>query len=108
MNKCKRIKKEVDKTLQLFDNLEDPSPNPYLYTRLLARIQSMEATQQSALTPALLPAGFRLALFSLIIIANIITGVFFLQKQAVQSESKIDNLNIIAKEYYLTQDYYIY
>ncbi len=43
--KIREINKQVDQTLNVFDELDDLEPNPFFYTRLRSRIESQAGRQ---------------------------------------------------------------
>ena len=72
----KQILEEVDKTLKAFDNLPELEANPFLYTRLQAKLSSKNiSTEKYSLSYYKLKA---LAL-SIMLIINIFTAVYLFE-----------------------------
>ena len=75
MNKEKRIMEEVNKTLQLMDGIKNLEANPFLYTRLKARLEHRELKKASPVKSFALAA--RQAGFALLFVVNILTAYYF-------------------------------
>lgn len=89
-----RVQKEIDKTLEQFEHAERLKPNPYLATRIEARIKEEERGK----SVGFLWAMFRSAFLLVIIIANIFTVFAFFDYNAHSSEKR-ENISIFAQEF---------
>ncbi len=69
--KRKRIQEEVEKTMQALDQLESVEANPYLETRLRAKLQSRSTTSYFGI--------WQWAALALILILNSATVVHWFQ-----------------------------
>ena len=59
MNKKEKIERDIQKTLDQFENVEQLPPNPYFFTRVQARLEETQKQQSvfsTILRPALLTA----------------------------------------------------
>jgi hypothetical protein len=107
-NKKKQIEEEVKKTLDLLDQVEEIEPNPYFYTRLQGRLRNQEAEQRSALFHIFRAKNLRLAFLAIVIVINIVSGIVFLQNGSYQTYDGSENLDAIAREYFLTNEDFSY
>lgn len=98
MHRKKIIEVEVEKTLSVFDNLESPKGNPFLFTRIMAKIDNSGVTESKA-------AGkFRVLRPAMLIILAVVNLYSFISYSTSSSESvQITNnaLTQLAKEYNL-------
>lgn len=93
MNKNIRIEEEVEKTMSLLDNAEILEPNPYLYTRINARLkesgsEKVLSNKENALVIKLLPA-----ILIVLVVFNFFSIIDF------TSSNNSDTLNENRKEY---------
>ena len=98
--KIREINKQVDQTLNVFDELGDLKPNPFFYTRLRSRIE-LQADRQKSGMEIFLPVQLRVPFIALIVILNLVMGVFFFTNYQGQVSSDGQEVDTIAKEYYL-------
>ena len=98
--KNRDINKQVDQTLNVFDELDDLEPNPFFYTRLRSRIES-QADRQKPGMEIFMPVQLRVPFIAVIVILNLVTGVFFFSNYQGQVSSDGQEVDTIAKEYYL-------
>ena len=80
MNKKTKIKDEIRKTLEQFDQQETLPRDPYFYTRLQAQLDSRRQ-QRRVFSAVLKPA-----MFALLLVANVGTAAWYL-KGTVSSET---------------------
>ena len=106
-DKSVEILKQVQQTLNVFDEPDDTGPNPFLYTRIMSKIESQEAMQQSGMG-FFVPAPLRLPLIALIITLNLITGVLVFSNYQIQYRSDVQEIETIAKDYYLNNEEFIH
>ena len=105
MNKKKKIKQEVEKTLQCFDNAEKLEENPFFYTRVKARIDSQEKeTKRNARQIAWVV--LKQAFLILIVALNIYTITAFFTSKQSQVSNQDQLLNAFAQEFSLDQSSY--
>lgn len=98
MKKEKRILEEVEKTMNSIDNVANLEANPFLFTRIKARIvdNSVEQIKEGKTTLVLKPAAL-----IIILVINIVTAVFFFKNN---STNQAANTNTTLVES-LTEDY---
>jgi len=98
MEKEKRIMEEVEKTLHSIDNITNLETNPFLFTRIKAKIvdNSVEQIKEGKTSLVLKPAAL-----ILLLLINIVTAVFFLNSN---SSGQAVNKNTTLVES-LTEDY---
>jgi hypothetical protein len=105
MSRKKKIEKEVEKTLQCFEQAEKLADNPFFYTRVKARIEGRKAPARknvwqfgwSVLKPAFL---------ILIVALNILTvTIYFTSNQSLTSDQD-QLLQAFAQEFALDQSSY--
>jgi hypothetical protein len=97
MEREKRILEEVEKTLNSIDNISKLETNPFLFTRIKARIvdNSVEQIREGKTGFVLKPA-----VLILLLVINIVTAVFFFSNSTGQVTSA--NTNLVES---LTEDY---
>jgi hypothetical protein len=90
--KEERILEEVEKTLNSLEQIPKQEANPFLYTRLKARIEteSISQTKKRRTVSVLKPAGI-----ALILAINIVTTIYFFDSSSSTqgSTSLIDSLS---------------
>jgi len=93
------IENEVSKTMASLDNIEKASPKPFLYTRIMARMEKEKTTTANAFV--LKPVYQRVAMTVLVILLvfNVLTATLFI---GVNSESSTENTQ---EELYFDQYY---
>ena len=99
MNKEDKILAEVEKTLSVIDGLPKLEANPFLFTRVKARIESESITNASKVKTDFVLKPVTLAL---ILVINIITAVYFIGfgSSNVSGASVVDTMK---QEYGVTQ-----
>ena len=102
MKKEEKIIEEVEKTLNVFDNIENLEENPYLFTRIQSEIESLPVKEKRTLSGNIL----RPAILFLILIVNVFTAVFFLNSDSETSTTKQTYLSAISSEYSIGHSYY--
>ena len=98
-SETKHIEEEVQKTLQSLDNVQKASPKPFLYTRIMARMEKYKASTSNVFE---LKPGYRritIAAFIILIAINIFTATFYL---GYTSETTLENSQ---EEIYFDQYY---
>ena len=103
MKNEERIKEEVEKTLNAFDNISNLDENPYLFTRLQAEIQGSEVKAKGVLRGKILKP----VILFIIVLFNIFTGIYFLDSESgTTTVTKQDYFSKISSEYTLSHSYY--
>lgn len=97
MNKKEQIEKQVRETLDLLNNPEQLSPNPYFYTRVQARLE--ENSQQKHAVSAIL----RPALLTVLILLNLSSAAWYLKgtSQASQTDSHQELVDLLTNDFQL-------
>jgi hypothetical protein len=101
MNKDQRIIDEVNKTLNVMDNIRNLDENPFFYTRLKARLEGKSGRSVSPLQKfvvVLRPVGLA-ALF----LVNIFTAVYFLNGNRLNTQTASAESTTIKSQ--LTEDF---
>lgn len=98
-----KINEEVEKTLNALDEQEYLDGNPYLFTRLQAEIESPKLEARGFLFGKVL----RPAILLIIVIFNILTGVYLIDS-ANQTSTSVEQqyFSKISSEYSLSHSYY--
>jgi hypothetical protein len=92
VNREKRIHDEVNKTLQALDDLPRLEANPYLYTRIKAALVESAPSRSGVLRKTI---NVRSLAFSLLVVLNLITAVYFfsMPRRDALKEELIYNLS---------------
>ncbi len=114
MGKQKRLRDEVDKTLGIMDQMEPLDAGPYFYTRLQAKLHSLEKEKKKWLPHFLESAGLiyvkklRPVMLALLIGINVISAVFFLVESKSTRSGEKDQaiLSAFVKDYSLNRNTY--
>ncbi len=102
-----KIKEEIGKTLEAFDNMEKIEANPFLLTKIKAGIESPETAKQTV-SSLFKKRLLQPALLLLLIILNTITLTFYLQS-GNDSSVRAAYVSSFAEQYSLSatnNDYY--
>ncbi|MCX6138092.1 MAG: hypothetical protein NTV54_11420 [Ignavibacteriales bacterium] len=100
MKEEERILEEVEKTLCALDDLPTIEANPFLFTRIQARLASEDVSRKTSL------AGFielKPIALAVIIVLNIITAVYFFNSRSSEY-SKDQLIHSLSAEYNSTQN----
>lgn len=89
------IMKEVEKTTVFFDRLQQLEPNPFLFTRIEARLDSQPALRKA----------FRSAWVVALILANLISIVVFWSDKTETRVTRESYLQEIASDLTISQSY---
>ena len=103
MKKKARIEEEVEKTLQCFETTEKVEPNPFFYTRLQAKIRSIEEKKESSKKSGL-SLALRPALLLCLVVINLLSAVLVFRESDSQADIREYYLTTFAEEYALKQD----
>jgi hypothetical protein len=101
MNNKERIQQEVDKTLNSVEGIQKASANPYLFTRIRARLERHEKSFWSrAITFISRPA---IAVATVVVAIFINTAVFF-ESKSESTQSTTEGEQLFANDYNLTDN----
>ena len=103
MNKEEKIREEVEKTLNAFDNIEKLEGNPYLFTRIQSEIESLKAKGKGY---SLKGNILKPVILFLILIINVCTLIFFPGSESSDTLTKQTYLSAISSEYSISHSYY--
>lgn len=98
MKRKDRITQEVEKTFNVFENLSNLEENPFLYTRIQASLNSSPGKKKSAYF-------LRPIMVALLLIFNLITGIFFVSSMGRAYASDKQNLESLIGDYKFNQTY---
>ena len=100
MNKEEKIKKEIEKTLGLFENVKPLEPNPFLYTRIQQKINEQKKSTFN------LAGILKPALFTLLFSINVITLFWYSSslEGTTQSSSNESLVEILSSDFNLDSD----
>ena len=109
MDKRKRVREEVEKTMSLLDRMENLEAGPFFYTRVEAKLRSKEREKKIKL-PGFLGAGvLKPALLVLLLMINLVSAVFFLvgsKDTGLAEDNYRPYASQLAREYWPSQDTY--
>lgn len=111
MDKQKRLREEVDKTLEMMDRMESLEAGPYFYTRLEAKLRSREKKKRHWLPniSQVFNKGLRPVLLTLLIVINVISALFFMvqsQNTRTRQEEYQTNISTFLEDYSLNRNTY--
>ena len=94
MDKKEKIEREIQKTLDQFENAEQLPPNPYFFTRVQARFEET-GKQQSVFSAILRPA-----LLTALVFINLSTAIWYISgtNQTEQFETRQELVEILASD----------
>jgi len=99
----KKIKEEIEKTMNVFERLGTIDGNPYLYTRIRATLDSRASKPGVArlLADWVSP---RAALIAVLLVLNLLSAIFFIIKQRSDTFSNMSFIGSFTDGYYLSTD----
>lgn len=109
MDKQKRAREEVEKTMSLLDRMENLEAGPYFYTRIEARLRSKEREEKTKLWGFPGARVLKPALLLLLLMINLISVFFFLKGSGhtgSAEEKYRTHVSQLVQEYWPTQDTY--
>jgi hypothetical protein len=101
MNRRLTIEEQVEKTMNSLDGAERAKSNPFLYTRIQARLQNSDNSHWAAAARILSRPVFAIATVLLVILMN--AAVFLQGNEPAQTNTKQEEEQVFAKEYSLSQ-----
>lgn len=72
---CEAFAEDLKKTLGVLETEKSPAVNPYFYTRLKAKLENRELEQKQAIWQPAFLRVLQPAVFSILLIAGIYTGI---------------------------------
>ena len=105
MKNKEKIKEEVEKTLNAFDNISNLDENPYLFTRLQAEIESGETGAKAKIAGVILRPAF-LILFLMLNLFTVFYAFNRSDKSNTATTGKTNYSTLIYSQYSLNQSYY--
>jgi len=109
MDKRKRVREEVEKTMSLLDRMENLEAGPFFYTRVEARLRSKEREEKLKQPGIFGVKVLKPALLALLLVANLISAVFFLvgsRDTGLTEQNYRTHASQLAREYWPSQDTY--
>lgn len=106
MARKEKIEQEVQKTLESFDQTERLKSNPFFYTQLKNRIDTLSRQKRKTTGWESAWGVLKPALLFLIIALNIFSVALFLKNRSSNYSNREQLLNIFAKESTLDSDQY--
>lgn len=85
-NECAAFAEEMKKTLAIIDNEKVPQLNPYFYTRVKARLENQAENVTATRQTPVLVRILQPALFSILLLAGVYTGIKIGQPAKVNSD----------------------
>ena len=101
MKAKEHIEQEVDKTINSLDGAKRAEANPYLFTRIKARLEREERSIWSIATAFISRPAVALAAF---LVAVLLNAAVFLEYRPATSETGQDDEQLFASEYNLSPD----
>jgi len=101
MRTKKQIEQEADKTLNSFDGLHRAAPQPYLFTRVKARLMRKE---KNAWSTAFSFLSRPTVAFAMILIALFVNAFLFFEFRAEPVQASGEGAQMFANEYNLTDN----
>ena len=94
------IKDRIEKTLSAFDDVKKASPKPFFYSRLKARMENRESSNQ--MVAVLRPSMIRVmaAVVAFLLVINAFTVMQFMGSSEVASASGDEISQAFIEEYY--------
>ena len=93
------IQQEVDKTLNSLDGAERATPNPFLFTRVMA---SLKKDEKNFWSSALAFLSRPTVAFTTILVAIFVNAVIYYESKSESSQSAGEGEQLFANEYNLT------
>jgi|WetSurMetagenome_2_1015567.scaffolds.fasta_scaffold05480_4 hypothetical protein len=100
MKKHTEILEEVEKTINSFEAVPKLRDNPYLFTRIKSTIETDQNFAKRKLAFSLKPL-----IIGLILIVNILTGIFFINADKTFHSSDDTAIQYLKYDYQITQTY---
>lgn len=102
MDKEKKIREEVQKTLHAFGNIKNIEGNPFLFTRIKANLDVHSGRKNVFGLSG--PSFLKKALVGFLLVLNAVSVFFYLQNSNNVNDSREENISSLAKEYSLVVD----
>ena len=105
-NKNQHIEQEIEKTLDSYNKTEKIECSPFFYTRLMGNIESLEKKQKHKVFESDLIRLLRPTLLILIIILNIVSGIYFFNYTTEQSQERSQYIKSLSEEFTIQRTNY--
>jgi hypothetical protein len=105
-NKDQHIEQEIEKTLDSLNKTEKIECRTFFHTRIMGNIESMEKKQKHNVFESDLIGLLRPTLLILIIILNIVTGIYFFRYTTQQSQERSQYIESLSEEFSIQQTNY--
>ena len=102
----RQIEREVEKTLQQLDRFEKLESDPFFYTRLQAKLKSLQGRPILSVTESSVGRYLRFTFLILLFFLNLVSAVVVFHNHNSQSDSQITNISSFADEYSLNDKSY--
>ena len=109
MDKRKKVREEVEKTMSLLDRMQNLEAGPYFYTRVQARLHSKERKKKTILSGFPGARVLKPALLLLLLMINLISVFVFLKgpgDTAVVEKKYRSYASQLVREYWPSQNTY--
>lgn len=106
MDRKERIEQEVKKTLQCLDQFEPIKSNPFFYTRLQTRINSLNKKQERSIFSVFIESYLQPAFLVSIVAINMVSAIYFFKNTEYRADNRGENIATLAKEYSLIRNNY--
>jgi len=100
MTREEKIQEEIEKTLDVLDNLPNIEANYFLFTRLKTLIENRTGLKIKRRRKSLVARPIMLCIILLI---NLITAIFLFQSETVEQTSETSLVNSLTKDYKISQ-----
>jgi len=100
MNNKQHIQQEVDKALNSLNDIQRASARPYLFTRVMARLQKEDKSFLGQATGFIARPAFAIATILLVIVINV--AVFFQSQPEPAQTAGQEGEQLFASEYNLS------
>lgn len=100
MTREEKIQEEIEKTLDVLDNLPNIDANPFLFTRLNTLVENGAGLKIKYRRKSFAAGPIMLCIILLI---NLITAIFLFQSGTVEQTSETSLVNSLANDYKISQ-----
>lgn len=101
-NPDEKVMAEVCETMNLLEGKKNIAPDPYLFDRIMIRLQSVNDTEESSLRPKNMAAS---VILIMILIVNIFSFYIIMRGEASAPEAGNGIKNLKTEYQFLTADY---
>ncbi len=101
-NRDKKIEEKIERTIGIFDDMENIEADPFLFTRIKAGLEEKENTREN-LFFSWLPSP-QAALIVTLVVINLFSLIFYLSETGSATKSTDTFVNSFTEEYFLSVD----